>query len=103
STRLLMLDTEFLTATVTLHGFAAAMLGGMISLPLTIFGGIAIGVIQAIVESFTPKLSWFSYIYHVIPFSVILLFLLFRRISVSGLTDINLPVLNSGGILRSEE
>lgn len=49
------LNTYTLTLTVILYGVGAAVFGGLMSLPLTLVGGIVLGVATGVVKAFAPS------------------------------------------------
>jgi ABC-type branched-subunit amino acid transport system ATPase component/ABC-type branched-subunit amino acid transport system permease subunit len=75
------LPAESLGATLLLKALVAAMIGGFVSLPLTFAGGIAVGVVEAVVLTNTPTSPGTA---NLVFFIVILALLLFRRIRSLG-------------------
>ena len=69
---------ESLGATLLLKALVAAMIGAFVSLPLTFVGGLAVGVVEAVVVTNTPTSPGTA---NLVFFVVILVLLLFRKIS----------------------
>jgi branched-chain amino acid transport system permease protein len=49
------LNTFTLTLTVILYGVGAAVFGGLVSLPLTLVGGIILGVATVLAKTYAPS------------------------------------------------
>jgi branched-subunit amino acid ABC-type transport system permease component len=71
------LNTFTLTLTVILYGVGAAVFGGLVSLPLTLLGGIFLGIATAIARAYAPSdLPGLDY---VVGFLIVILVLSVRR------------------------
>lgn len=64
---------------VMVAAIAAAALGGLRNLPLAVLGGIALGVIQGIVQGYMdPNSVWYTALVPSLPFFILLLLLIFN-------------------------
>jgi branched-chain amino acid transport system permease protein len=49
------LNTFSLTLTVILYGVGAAVFGGLVSIPLTLVGGVVLGIVTVVAKTFAPS------------------------------------------------
>jgi branched-chain amino acid transport system permease protein len=72
---LIVLDITTLTLLV-INGYAAAMVGRLRNLPLTFVGGLALGLVEALLTGYLPVGTWLSTVKPTIPMAFLLLCLI---------------------------
>lgn len=88
---LVFLDTIQLSTLFLVKPFAAAVIGGLVSLPIAFAAGIGIGLVEGMLSGET----WLPGLTEVVPFVVIIVALLVRRRVTS---DISRPLFNTRAI-----
>lgn len=95
---LLFLDTLQVSVFFLVKPFAAAVVGGLISFPIAVGAGIAIGVVEGMLTQYTGAVG----LPEMVPFAMVLIALLARKGFLTGATQAlsNLPVKRAGGSIR---
>jgi len=89
---LIGLDAILLTFMVV-QAFAAAAFGGFSNIPLTLLGGLVVGVLSAVANKYALGHAWLSGLPASVPFLLLFLVLLIRGKSLVSATRAGRPVL----------